>query len=340
MQRNAADLKRTCAPSLSQAELQEAGEVKRLLHHHGVVEEVVGALQPGSTPPTAAASTGSATSQQQGAPHITLPAPSHGAAPGAAIRPSHAGAQAFHLPQATSPSVDPGRRHLRLHIVRGAAFMQHLVCEGQVAPHTPTGGHAYYVLHGFHRGQRFSSDLIPAATEPAFNTVFEVDMASTAPGHGALPPPAALLTVLEPLLLVLTMVEVAPGSGTGEQAVPDAAVSLVSTAEVEWRGVLNSGRAALTVELPPLGATAGMTDLPVGVLDLRMELSPPTGPPKAQADAAGEAQSAPLALGVPAPLLSKRLSAQASAKDEAGRKFFAYARNWWSEYCACGPGFK
>lgn len=309
----------------------------------------------------------------QTAPHspfITLPAPGQGSIPGAAIRietskggASQQQAASFSLPHAAAASEElkSDTRYLRVHVVQGMAFMEHILEEqgstrGQgvggssTADHVPGPSNVYYVLSAYHMGQRFASPLVPASTEPAFNFTFHVDMSSVHPEHGSLPSPAALLTVKEPMRLVLTMVTINPGRGTGSLAVPDAAVTLVSSLDVEWRGVLCQGKAALTVELPPLGAAAGLTELPVGVLDLRMELVPPTGPPKADTESSGlevsgsgraaDAAGRRLALGVPSAALRKRLADQAAAADEAGRRFFAYARKWWGEYCACGVDFK
>jgi len=288
-----------------------------------------------------------------------------------------------------APQLRSNTRYLRVHIVKGMAFMEHLLDEdgsdipppavpegedeggapgaaaaatgthedflqgrGSAAPHkTAAGNMLYYVLHLFHRGQRFSSELVPAATDPQFNTVFHVDMSSSNPAHGSMPSPAALLTVQQPLKLVLTLVKVhSSNAALGAQAVPEVGVSLVSTAHVEWRRVLTTGRHAVTIELPGLGATAGLTAMPVGVLDVRLDLVPATAPPSGAApedaehgeqEHGGTAFPRPKgAIGVPASVIQERIVQQQRRQDDSGRRFFAYAKGWWAEFSATGQGFR
>ncbi len=390
-------------------------KVKKLLKEHGIVDQVLGALQSSGSAVEAGDSSAVERSVQHAGqqpdrvtsqghqPHVTYPPPSGGSIPGASVSavgsqrssghpqqgqhgsPAVPAARSFAAPAVGSPQLRSNTRYLRVHIVKGMAFMEHLLDEdgrnatghgaeidedagdadgrheaflqggSDTLPHkSASSPMLYYVLHMFHRGQRFTSELTPAATDPGFNTVFHVDMSSSNPAHGSMPSPAALLTVQQPLKLVLTLIKVRSSDhAAGAAAVPEVEVNLVSTAHVEWRRVLTTGRHAVTVELPGLGATAGLTAMPVGVLDVRFDLLPATAPPSgvdpeasasdsqaAGMPAASGALMPKAAIGVPAGIIQERIVQQQRRRDDAGRKFFAYAKRWWSEYTAAGPNYR
>jgi hypothetical protein len=85
--------------------------------------------------------------------------------------------------------------------------------------------------------------------------------------------------------------------------------------------------------------------MPVGVLDVRFDLVPATAPPTAaEASAQGKADiDTPhprASIGVPQSIIHERILQQQRKQDDAGRRFFAYAKGWWAEFGATGQGFK
>ncbi len=132
------------------------------------------------------------------------------------------------------------------------------------------------------------------------------------------------------------------------QTTPDGREVLLSSLLVEWRKVLHAGRCVLSLELPGVGEES---KLPVGVLEVGSRShalprptpphpAPPRTTPHHPALPRPPAAQVKLEL-LPLPAAESRLSeaeAHTSIKRErdaqvdAERRFFSYARTWWTSY--------
>ncbi|KAA0152904.1 hypothetical protein FNF29_03428 [Cafeteria roenbergensis] len=153
----------------------------------------------------------------------------------------------------------------------------------------PRAETSFLVLHACFRGQRFRGIPVPASESPSFDAAFLLDLF---PSLDAVPPGGGLRRLMasaDPLQLAVTRIvatgpqAAAVGRGSAGAAEPTAAaaasaglpaglgelggtafrVELVSYVCVEWRRVLATGSASLTVELPAAG-TAGEAGLSAG----------------------------------------------------------------------------
>jgi hypothetical protein len=94
--------------------------------------------------------------------------------------------------------------------------------------------------------------------------------------------------------------------------------TVLSSLLVEWRKVLQSGRCVISVELPGLGEQA---KVPVGSLELRLELLPAPQPDECLAEAE----------------VLLALKHERTLEADAERKFFGHARSWCAAAAAARP---
>jgi centrosomal protein CEP76 len=171
--------------------------------------------------------------------------------------------------------------------------------------------------------QRFRSKAVPYCTEPELRdgVLLQLpapDDATLAACASAALPSGVPLERLRgafrqspPMhLLLLRKRAGAEGAEASEQ--------LLSSCMVEWRQVLHKGRMTLSIELPGVGAEAS---LPVGCLELKLELVP-------SPHSESRMTEAEVMVG---------LKREREAQVESERKFFAYARAWWSQYLDLSP---
>jgi hypothetical protein len=116
-------------------------------------------------------------------------------------------------------------------------------------------------LHVCFRQQRYSTAATTSCREPAFNETFLLDMGP--PGVDASQysnmDGTALVAMRDPITLVVVR-----ETDRGEH-------SLVGYHKLEWRRIIPTGWAAMSVELAGLGSAARV---PAGVLEVRVELLP------------------------------------------------------------------
>ena len=172
-------------------------------------------------------------------------------------------------------------------------------------------------------GQRFRSKPVPFCAEPELRdgVLLELpapDATTLAACAGAALPSGVQLERLRgafrqspPMHLVLLRRRGGSGSDSASE-------QLLSSCMIEWRQVLHKGKMTLSVELPGVGAEAS---LPVGCLELKLELVP-------SPHAESRLTEAEVMVG---------LKKEREAQVEAERKFFSYARAWWSQYLDMSP---
>ncbi|KAL1521280.1 hypothetical protein AB1Y20_020949 [Prymnesium parvum] len=191
------------------------------------------------------------------------------------------------------PAPDSRHSHLHLTLLGGRAFSEE---RDTPAPSTLR----LFLSFG---AQRFRSDSVPLCAEPPFSGNFLVQLPAPedATTRARQARAAALLAVDEPLHLL-----VVEQRGSGRH-------TLLSSLLVEWRKVLHTGSCILSLQLPGMGEQA---KLPVGALELRLELRPFLPP----ADRLSEAE------------LLVQLKRQREVQMEGERAFIKYAKGWWAEF--------
>ena len=166
-------------------------------------------------------------------------------------------------------------------------------------------------------GQRFRSKSVPFCAEPQLcdgvllelpqpdEVAVKAAAAAATPAVATLETLRGLLRAGEPIhLLVVHQLE-------GREI-------LVSSSLLEWRQVLHHGRQTLSLELPGVGA---QSTLPIGALEVKLELLP-----LPQAESCMTEAEVMIAL-------KKERDSQVDCE----RRFFAYARSWWSQYLELVP---
>lgn len=226
----------------------------------------------------------------------------------------------------------------------------------------PRAETSFLVLHACFRGQRFRGIPVPASESPSFDAAFLLDLF---PSLDAVPPGGGLRRLMasaDPLQLAVTRIvatgpqAAAVGRGSAGAAEPTAAaaasaglpaglgelggtafrVELVSYVCVEWRRVLATGSASLTVELPAAG-TAGEAGLSAGALACRLELVPRRAP-ASLADVSASGSRVP-GMALPADV-EARVRAIEQEQASASRRLFLAARRWWDGAVARRPDLR
>lgn len=195
-------------------------------------------------------------------------------------------------------AIAPGRRYLHLKLLGGKAFLD--VLSDEDAQNPPA-----FTLHILFGNQRYASSPVASAVEPAFQDAFLIDLHPNGAASALGKPLDArtLLALNQPVHLVLTRAD--PSGAT-----------VIGTHALEWRKVLRTGAVAMSVELSGTGAQARV---PIGVVDLRLEVLPRLRDP------------------LPEPDILQQLKRDRTAETEADRRFFVYAKNWWREYLQIRP---
>ena len=214
-----------------------------------------------------------------------------------------------------TPVPSPFRRFLHLRINGGRAFVEHLADPSLTAPGTQSN----FVLFIHFRNQRFRSRAVPVSVEPAFDESILLDLQ---------PPESTSLVNLGELVKLDSKIHIVLARLTSIRSRPDVEgadahneVELVASYDVEWRKVLGNGSMGIPAELLGAGSQAKIK-VPVGVLDLRLDITPNPETRVPHAD------------------IARGLKASAVQKQELQRQFFQYSRIWWKEYTDINPSFK
>ncbi|XP_077982929.1 centrosomal protein of 76 kDa-like [Glandiceps talaboti] len=195
-------------------------------------------------------------------------------------------------------NIDPTRRYLYLQILGGKAFLEHL----QEPEPLPGQANATFTLHINFRGQRFKSRPTACACEPDIQEGFLLELHKDSAGDAAsMADSTAMLSICDPVHMVLIKADISGDT------------TLVSSHSLEWRSVLASasGRMNIPIELMGVGTES---KVPVGVLELRLELIPtPTQMLKED-------------------IITAQVALERNRTAERERLFLVYAKQWWREY--------
>lgn len=235
---------------------------------------------------------------------------------------------------AAKPRRDPQHRYLHVKLLGGRAFVDHIDVDAADA----SGADDCFVLHLHYRNQRFRSALVPCAVDPRFGDTFLVDLQPPGATGGGPIDVATLLRTGSPIHMVLCRVSnhakdvagaeprpagSADAAGLDEGGGGSLSVQLIAAHTLEWRRVLARGGQSVAVELTGVGAEARI-QVPVGILDVRMELLP--------APSEGG--------GVPLVDLTRQLKMEEATSKDALRQFFKYSHAWWREFREIHPSYR
>ncbi|KAG9479092.1 hypothetical protein GDO78_012642 [Eleutherodactylus coqui] len=200
-------------------------------------------------------------------------------------------------------NIDPSRRYLHLQVLGGKAFLEHL----QESDPLPGQVCSTFTLSLHFRNQRFRSKPVPCACEPDFQDGFLLEVQKDSSGDGSrMADATTMLSICDPIQLVLIKMDT-----SGE-------TTLVASHFLEWRSVLgvDRGVTSIAVELQGVGAEC---KIPVGVLNVKLELYPP------------------LTQALSPEIVSTQLTLERQKTAEKERLFLVYAKQWWREYLQIRP---
>ncbi|XP_056618560.1 centrosomal protein of 76 kDa [Triplophysa dalaica] len=200
-------------------------------------------------------------------------------------------------------NISPLRRHLYLQVLGGKAFLEHL----QEPEPLPGQVCSTFTLHLHFRNQRFRSKPVPCACEPDLQEGFLLEVHRDGPGDaGKMADATTMLSICDPVHMVLIKTD------------PSGDTTLVSSYFLEWRTVLGAphGKNKVSVELLGVGSEC---KVPVGVLNLKLELYPP------------------LTETLNPEVISTQQSLERQRTAEKERLFLVYAKQWWQEFLEIRP---
>ena len=199
----------------------------------------------------------------------------------------------------------PHKRYLQVRAERGQAFVDDFI-EDELRHGPPS----LLQLHLHCSGQRWSSHPVIAGVDPVFNHtfLFPLQDETDALPLASLP---SLVTLSCPLHLALVRQD-ARGH-----------LSLVATADVEWRRALVHGSVSLSVSL----YSDEDSTRPVGILHLSLDIVPLRLP----------ASPDVLPVFVEKEALSSALQQQQSLVAAIHSRFHSYAKAWWQDYSLARP---
>lgn len=209
-------------------------------------------------------------------------------------------------------AVKPGAQHLLVKVVGGRAF----------APRRDEKD--MFVLRMHYADQRFSSGPVSCASEPALDASFLVQISENMSFSTS--SPEYQTQILRELLR-------ADSSQQGlhfvllrtQKGAIDSQMELVASHILEWRRLFASTTGGATVAVELLGTgEAAKVRVPVGVLDLRLELVPARTSPSA----------------IPESEITAELRSSSKRAAQAHRHFCEYARAWWNEFLELDESFR
>ncbi|XP_064164700.1 centrosomal protein of 76 kDa [Anguilla rostrata] len=251
----------------------------RALQHRGIVDEVMRDL------------------------HFSQEVPATEAGPSPA---THKPATHFVDREATQlkkTNIDPTRRCLYLQVLGGKAFLEHL----QEPEPLPGQVCSTFTLYLNFRNQRFRSKPVPCACEPDLQEGFLLEVHKDSLGDGSrMADATTMLSISDPVHMVLIKTD------------PSSETTLVSSYFLDWRSVLSApnGKTSMAVELLGVGSEC---KVPVGVLNVKLELYPP------------------LTQTLTPDVIATQQSLERKRTAEKERLFLVYAKQWWREFLEIRP---
>lgn len=214
---------------------------------------------------------------------------------------------------------------LKLHFVTGAAFTDNLDDEY----HKDENRKCFYVVHVLFRDQRFRSPTIPVGPEPKFNCVFNLRLPAFSSKH--LSDREMLNKMLASSDLIhCSLVQISTRSQSDPSSPVEFESKLISSWTLEWRDALVTGKRALRVELPQIGDASALTELPVGLVDVRLNVvleNCITGSSTPLAEVVRASES-PL---ITPQEVDKKIRSERKQRNRVGQELASYTRNWYSE---------
>ncbi|XP_069778555.1 centrosomal protein of 76 kDa isoform X2 [Narcine bancroftii] len=163
-------------------------------------------------------------------------------------------------------NIDPTRRNVYLQVLGGRAFLEHL----EEPPPLPGQVCSTFTLYLHFRNQRFRSKPVPCACDPDLQDGFLLEVHKDSLGDGSkMADATTLLSICDPVHMVLTKTDTS------------SEITLIASHYLEWRSLLSSpdGKMNMSVELLGVGTES---KVPVGVLNLKLEIYPPLMQPLSQ----------------------------------------------------------
>ncbi|KAG7470096.1 hypothetical protein MATL_G00135690 [Megalops atlanticus] len=205
--------------------------------------------------------------------------------------------------QLKKTNIDPTRRCLYLQILGGKAFLEHL----QEPEPLPGQVCSTFTLYLSFRNQRFRSKPVPCACEPDLQEGFLLEVHKDTLGDGSkMADATTMLSISDPVHMVLIKTDT-----SGE-------TTLVSSYVLDWRTVLcaPNGKTNTAIELLGVGSEC---KVPVGVLNVKLELYPP------------------LTETLSPDVITTQQSLERKRTAEKERLFLVYAKQWWREFLEIRP---
>lgn len=207
------------------------------------------------------------------------------------------------ITQLKQTNISPLKRHLYLQVLGGKAFLEHL----QEPEPLPGQVCSTFTLHLHFRNQRFRSKPVPCACEPDIQEGFLLEVHRDGPGDASkMADATTMLSICDPVHMVLIKTDTSGDT------------TLVSSYFLDWRTVLSAsnGRTNVSVELLGVGSEC---KVPVGVLNLKLELYPP------------------LTETLSTDVITTQHSLERQRTAEKERLFLVYAKQWWQEFLEIRP---
>ncbi|XP_005103634.1 centrosomal protein of 76 kDa [Aplysia californica] len=202
-------------------------------------------------------------------------------------------------PPSKKANIDPSRRYIYFMVQGGKAFLEHLE-DPNALPGQKVA--AYFTLHIYYRNQRYRSRPVPCAVEPEFDEGFLLELHKGEAGEaGKMADFPSMLSLSDPIHMVLVKTD-----AVGE-------TTLLSSHFFEWRPLLTAKQGQMKTSIEMMG-TGNEARVPVGVLEVQMELFPRPG--QALEENVVRAQ----------------LDMERSRQADRERLFLVYAKQWWKEY--------
>ncbi|KAJ8412653.1 hypothetical protein AAFF_G00116040 [Aldrovandia affinis] len=195
-------------------------------------------------------------------------------------------------------NIDPTRRCLYLQVLEGKAFLEHL----QEPEPLPGQVCSTLTLYLNFRNQRFHSKPVPCACDPDLQEGFLLEVHKDSLGEASkMADATTMLSISDPVHMVLIRTDTSSET------------TLVSSYFLDWRSVLSApnGKTSLAIELLGVGSEC---KVPVGVLNLKLELFPP------------------LTETLTPDVITTQRSLERQRTAEKERLFLVYAKQWWREF--------
>ncbi|KAJ8288504.1 hypothetical protein COCON_G00011630 [Conger conger] len=207
------------------------------------------------------------------------------------------------MTQLKKTNIDPARRCLYLQVLGGKAFLEHL----QEPEPLPGQVCSTFTLYLNFRNQRFRSKPVPCACDPDLLEGFLLEVHKDSLGDGSRMVDATnMLSISDPVHMVLIKTDTSSET------------TLVSSYFLDWRSVLSApnGKTSMAIELLGVGSEC---KVPVGVLNVKLELYPP------------------LTETLTPDVIMTQQSLERQRTAEKERLFLVYAKQWWREFLEIRP---